>query len=126
MTDMESKIKIRTFEIIISLLVTISISLSSWALLQIVEHGKMLAAIQGNRFTAADGLQVWREISAIREQIARLPTEFPPKWFADRVTAMDSKMDKVMERLQVTMDMNRASILELQTTLKQHMQENQK
>ena len=56
-----------------------------------------VAGIHASRFDAADGLAVWQEIAAIREDIAALPKEFPPPWFIDRVDAIDDKADKIIE-----------------------------
>ena len=72
----------------------IAVGLSAWTAMQLVELKSDVRAIESSRFTAADGLQVWKEISSLRdtcaaadanqrEMLARLPLELPPKWFLD-------------------------------------------
>jgi hypothetical protein len=51
---------------------------------------KRLAIVENNRFTANDGLMVWKDIANLRETMARLPVEYPPKWFVDRVERLES------------------------------------
>jgi hypothetical protein len=57
------------------------------------------AETAGNRFTASDGAAVWREIAAIRENIAKMPTEIPPKWFVERVDKIDCRLEKIEIRV---------------------------
>ena len=52
-----------------------------------------LATISANRFTSDDGLEVWKEISKIRERLAAVPLEFPPVRF-------EKKVDKLIEDVQ--------------------------
>jgi len=58
-------------------------------------HGidKRVVAIEASRFTAEDGLAVWKGINECKAQIAKLPTEVPPKWFIDRVDKLEKKID---------------------------------
>lgn len=58
-----------------------------------------LAAVESNRFTAKDGLEVWREIARIREQIAKMPSEVPPAWFKDYVDNLAARLDRIEIRL---------------------------
>jgi lipopolysaccharide biosynthesis protein len=55
---------------------------------------KRAAAVDASRFTATDGKEVWREIAAIREQIAKMPNELPPKWFVQRVDSLDTQLQR--------------------------------
>ena len=55
--------------------------------------------VQGNRFTAQDGKEVWMEISRVREAIAMIPSTLPPKWFVDRVDKIDARLEKIENRL---------------------------
>lgn len=45
-----------------------------------------VTAIEANRFTARDGLDVWKEIGELKRQI---PSESPPKWFIERVDRLE-------------------------------------
>ena len=46
---------------------------AGWMSSELVASGKILAGIEASRFTAEDGLAVWKEIAAIRETMASLP-----------------------------------------------------
>jgi len=48
----------------------------------VAENSTKIARIEGNRFTSAHGLEVWRAIGEIKADIAKLPQEVPPPWFA--------------------------------------------
>lgn len=50
------------------------------------------AGTTANRFTASDGKEVWKEIAAIRESLAALPTEVPPSWFVKRVDSLEARL----------------------------------
>jgi len=63
------------------------------------EIAKELAAIKewraetaGNRFTASDGREVWKEISAIRECIAKFALVEPPAWLVDRIKILEQRL----------------------------------
>lgn len=59
-----------------------------------------IAVIKANRFTSANGLEVWRAISDVKEQIASLPTEVPPAWFVGRVDQIEARLERIDARLQ--------------------------
>lgn len=54
-----------------------------------------LVAVEASRFTASDGLAVWKEIADVRERIARMPTEVPPAWFVERVDKIEERLGKI-------------------------------
>jgi hypothetical protein len=75
-------------------------------MLEAQEHSKGIhelrvwqARTEANRFTNEDGLKVWREIAAIREQIAGLPREVPPKWFVERVDRIEARQAQILDEL---------------------------
>jgi len=53
--------------------------------------------IKGNRFTSADGLEVWKEIQSIRVELTRMsskiPEKVPPDWFEKKVDALSLDVD---------------------------------
>lgn len=57
------------------------------------------AETSGNRFTSTDGKEVWKEIAAIREQIATMPNKLPPTWFVERVDKIDSRLAIIEQRI---------------------------
>jgi uncharacterized protein (DUF2384 family) len=57
------------------------------------------AETTANRFTSEDGLRVWREIASIREAMAALPKEVPPKWFVERVDRIEQRQTQILDEL---------------------------
>jgi hypothetical protein len=82
--------------LVLSAALTLLGSVQIWMMNSIVDHGERLAAIQANRFRAEDGLLVWKEIAAIRQDLATVPRENPPQWFVDRVNKLESKLDDLV------------------------------
>lgn len=106
-----NKMKLRLFEVVISLLLTLCLGLSAWCLKTTVAHGEVLAGITSNRFTSKDGLDVWKAISDVRETVAKLPNENPPKWFVDRVAALENRiinlnLEARMAQIQASLEQN--------------------
>lgn len=60
-----------------------------------------MAAIEASRFTATDGLDVWKAMASIKEQIASMPTEVPPPWFKEQVDGIGARLDRIEIRLNV-------------------------
>jgi len=60
---------------------------------------EFMAETKGNRFTAADGLAVWKEISSIKQEIATIPKEAPPKWFKDMVDDLQDSVDNLESKV---------------------------
>jgi hypothetical protein len=87
-------------EIAITALVAINMALTGWCLTQIVDNKTDLAEIKGNRFTSNDGLAVWKEIACIRENIAKLPDQYPPKWWVERQDKFEADMKSRLGRLE--------------------------
>lgn len=46
------------------------------------------------RLTSADGLAIWKEISAIKEHIAGIPNNAPPAWFLQRVDHLENTLSE--------------------------------
>ncbi len=57
---------------IMTLAVTAQVGVTAWCVREIVHVKVSVAAIEANRFTGTDQLDIWREIATIREKIARL------------------------------------------------------
>jgi hypothetical protein len=58
-----------------------------------------LAVIEANRFTAAEGLAVWQAIADVREHVASLPQEAPPRWLIARLDRIDKEITRLHTRL---------------------------
>jgi hypothetical protein len=56
--------------------------------------------VKGNRFTASDGQEVWKEIGRIRADIAKLPpTSEPPKWLVDQLGELKAELRDMNKRM---------------------------
>ena len=60
---------------------------------KVANVSERISVMEGNRFSSAEGLKVWEAIASIREEVAVIPKEVPPKWFADRVDRMSDRVD---------------------------------
>ena len=64
-----------------------------------------IAVMEGNRFTASDGQDVWREIATMRTDMvaieSTIPKEVPPKWFQDNVAVMGETVNENSRKLDV-------------------------
>jgi ubiquinone biosynthesis protein UbiJ len=89
----------RVLDVVMGLLLTVVTGLVGWNLKMTVAHGQIIASIQGNRFTSEHGLEVWREIARIREQLAMMPREVPPKWFIEDVKELKNTINSIDNRL---------------------------
>ena len=81
----------------------ITMGLQGWMLSTLVAVQNRVTAIEANRFTASDGMELMRVIEAVRRD---MPPEVPPKWFQTQVdnnTAMfrrlDERLDAIEQRL---------------------------
>lgn len=100
LTDQQpSTLAWRIVDTVIALLLTVALALGAWQARTTISHGQQLAGIEANRFTAGDGLDVWKEISSIRTEIATLPREVPPNWFLQRVDRIETRLDAIDGRL---------------------------
>ncbi len=89
----------------IPILCSANIGFAAWTANRIVGQGADIATINASRFTAEDGLEVWKEIANLRTLMAGLPTEVPPRWFLDRVARLEADMtvhnEKIERRLEI-------------------------
>jgi hypothetical protein len=131
MSENGNKMKLRLFEVVISLLLTLCLGLSAWCLKTTVQHGEVLAGITSNRFTSSDGLAVWKAINEAQVAIAKIPAENPPKWFVDRVAALENRiinlnLEAKMAQIQSTLDQNAKTLDTFSRLLDAHMKESQR
>lgn len=71
-----------------------------YAAKKIMDVDGRLTAVESSRFSSADGLSIWKEIAQIREKMAALPNEWPPKWFQERVTTLEANQREMADRIQ--------------------------
>ena len=102
MTELRKNFDSTWIKILIALIpigILSNLGYTSWAAVNSVDNSKRISVIEGNRFTAADGLDIWKEIGKIKEILAQMPKEVPPKWFLDRFNVLEQKVDKIQEDL---------------------------
>lgn len=63
--------------------------------LKVQANAESIALMSSNRFTSQDGLEVWREIGSIREDIASLP----PQDFRDKLDNLENALSETNQRL---------------------------
>lgn len=98
--------KLKTLEVVISLLTVIGLSLSSWCLKEVYAHAMELEKVRGEiqvvaarQFTAAEGLQVWQAISDLKIAVAKMPGDFPPPSFIKQFDALAGRVGSIENSL---------------------------
>ena len=102
-------------------------ALVAWNCAVIFRHEKELVAISNSRFTATDGLTVWKELANIRETIAKLPKDFPPpdyvKMTEQRFNGIESRVAKMeisIDSLTTTLNNNRVDIMAIRNAVEKN------
>jgi len=94
----------RILDIVLSITLTTSLAVVGWLIIEHQALDRRVNTIESNRFTVADGLELWKEIGSIKSEIATLPREVPPKWFVDRVEKLERKIDANAQRNEKLME----------------------
>jgi len=87
------------WEVMLRLTQIVLVPLMGFLAYQVWLNSKALAEINGNRFTSTHGLEIWREISDIRQELAKIPTEVPPAWFIEEVRGIEAEMRAMQTEL---------------------------
>lgn len=64
--------------------------------------------------------KVTRDISSVKESIARLPIDLPPKWYVENETTKFNTLAQRLSEQETTLRQNQALIQELQIMLREH------
>jgi hypothetical protein len=72
-------------DLVMGVLLISALGLASWNLKMTVDLSGRITAIESNRFTSKDALEVWQEIGSIRKDIAGLPPDYFESQFDDLV-----------------------------------------
>ena len=104
MADKETRHKVsdlngRAWEYLTRILVTLMVPLLIWHATVLYDLTKDVASIKANRFTSADGLEVWKQIGKIHEVLAAMPQENPPEGFVNQVEKLSERMDRCESEL---------------------------
>ena len=89
----------RMLDIVLAIVLTSGMGVLGYQQQVLMAHGEQLAAIAASRFDSSDGLEVWKEIAALRQDIAVLPREVPPKWFVEKVDKLELALEKISAKL---------------------------
>ena len=96
-------------------LITISIALSSWTMKEVVDLKTRIAALESNRFTSENGLEVWRTIEQLKRDIAlnaerinTIPDKGPPAWFIDSIKKTEELNSTRQDKIEAKIDRNYA------------------
>jgi uncharacterized protein YdcH (DUF465 family) len=72
------------------------------------ELDKRISIIENNRFTSNDAQELKGQVTELAIQIAALPSEYPPQWFANIVNGhaktletMERRIDRVERKLDI-------------------------
>lgn len=86
----------RVLQTVGGVLLMVTMALQGWMLQTVVANANRITAIEANRFTASDGMELMRLIEAVRRD---MPPEVPPKWFQAQVDSHTQMMRRLDERL---------------------------
>ena len=70
---------------VLPVMLAANLGFTGWQAKAVADNTTKIAAIQASQFDVKDALALWRELAAVREQVASLPLNEPPAWFIDRV-----------------------------------------
>lgn len=79
--------------------ITLLIGFVAWLGSVTIETQREVGKIGANRFTSSDGMGVYAELSRIREDLAAIPREVPPKWFREDVEDVKRDIKDIENRL---------------------------
>ena len=84
----------RWFVLLAGILMTLGSPWATWITVKAFNMERDLAVIQASRFDAKDGQDIWKEISAIRQSIAVMPTQ-------SRLDKFEEKQSEILQRMGV-------------------------
>lgn len=79
------------------ILLTICLGLAGWGLKTAISNSDRLTAIEANRFTVDKGLELWQEVSKIRQEIAAMPSV--TQAVRDKLDAVARNLEDVAKRM---------------------------
>jgi len=84
----DNRVKLRTFEVVLSTLLAICMGLAIWGLNNVSELRRDVAVLQAN----GNGDEVNRRLDAIEKAL----TGYPPQWLQDKVKSTEAKVDELI------------------------------
>lgn len=100
-----------TFKGLILLVQILILPTVGWGVSEILSNRDRLTSIESSRFTANDGRDLWKEIAqsraeiaqqlaAIREDLARIPTQIVPEWLREELRSLRAAIQALESKVQ--------------------------
>jgi len=86
----------KVWEVIWKVVTILIMPWAMWMSLQVIEMQTAVAVINSNRFTSADGQDVWKALSERPTRI-EVESKYPPRWLLDRVEHIEAWQQRHME-----------------------------
>lgn len=77
-----------------------NIAFMGWLTQKITAMDGRVTVLEVSSVTNKDALATWTAIAEIKQDVARMPNEMPPKWFVERVDRLERKLDDNAARMQ--------------------------
>lgn len=100
---------------ILNAMAAIALTVAGAVASQVRDMDNRIVRIEASRFTAEHGREVWKEIAAIKEDVARLPLSLPPVWFVSRVDRLDEAIKANAELFNRRLDAVQVELREMRT-----------
>jgi hypothetical protein len=105
----------------VALLVTISIILSTWTVGAVAELRREMAVTRSEQeVTKKAALQALLDVSLLKDRIAALPQEAPPKWWKTQVDDAFTRLATQIERVELKIEHNATKLGNIETDFKLH------
>jgi len=89
MTEEDGKVKLRTFELVIGILLTIVGTIASWALVAVVELQRDVAVLKTN----GSSTELTRRLDSIEDALKG----YPPPWLKERVAENSQSLRELVK-----------------------------
>jgi hypothetical protein len=98
-----SPVMMKLLPVLCGALITISISISSWTMKEVVDLRTKVTSLEATHVGPTAVLEIWKAIDALKEKVAGMP-QTPPQWFVDQVNKMESRLDGKIEKIEKKID----------------------
>lgn len=93
----------KIFTTVLSIIITIAMSISSYALVTLINIDKRVSVIESNKFTATDSMELKEMINSLKSEISNLPYKYPiesiNKKIDDNCNIFTVKVESLAERV---------------------------
>lgn len=92
MSDEQRETARSWFQLAVNVGATLAMTVAAWSFHQTMQLRSDVDTMKASRFTAENGLEVWKEISALKQNIVALPSK-------SDVQAIEERQRQTLERL---------------------------